>query len=285
MILVDGVPHEGTIAPFDLTDRGLTLGDGLFETMVVFGGVVHRLEEHLDRMAAGLELLGFAVPRARLSADVAVLAARAPATGGVLRLTVTRGGGARGLAPPPEPKPSVIVTLAPLNPALVGEPTTLAVARCVRRNDRSPLSRLKTLAYGDNLLALREAIGAGAKDAVLLNTADRVACSSVGNLFRLKDGRLETPPASEGVLAGIVRAEVIAAAGRLGMTAVERPLGIDDLAAADAVFLTNSVRLVQPVRALDGAPVGDGGHVARRLLDLLLADLRARCGAGALAGV
>ncbi len=54
MILVDGVLHEGTVAPFDLSDRGFTLGDGLFETMVVFGGVVFRLDAHLDRLEAGL---------------------------------------------------------------------------------------------------------------------------------------------------------------------------------------------------------------------------------------
>ncbi len=157
------------MAPFDLSDRGFTLGDGLFETMPVSAGVVFRLGAHLDRLADGLAVLGFDVPRERLEADVAAMAARAPAGGGVIRLTVTRVAGARGLAPPADPVPTVVVSLAPFNPALVGEATTLATVS-VRRNAGSPVSRLKALPYLDNVLALREAVAAGARDALMLLT-------------------------------------------------------------------------------------------------------------------
>jgi branched-chain amino acid aminotransferase len=276
MILVDGVLHEGTTAPFDLSDRGFTLGDGLFETMPVFAGTVFRLADHLDRLESGLAVLGFSVPRARLEIDVAAMAARAPAAGGVLRLTVTRGAGARGLAPPAEPKPTVVVSLAPFNPALVFEPAVLATAT-VRRNDRSPVSRLKALPYLDNVLALREALGRGAKDALILNTADRVVCTSVANVFRVADGRLETPPVSDGVLPGITRAIVLDAASALGLRPVERSLTVDDLLIADEAFATNSVRLVQPVASLDGAPVAQG-ETARRVLAHLRAAVLQDCG-------
>jgi branched-chain amino acid aminotransferase len=276
MILVDGVLHEGTTAPFDLSDRGFTLGDGLFETMPVFAGTVFRLADHLDRLESGLAVLGFSVPRARLEADVATMAAEAPHAGGVLRLTVTRGAGARGLAPPPEPKPTVVVSLAPYNPALVFEPAVLATST-VRRNDRSPLSRLKALPYLDNVLALREALGQGARDALILNTADRVACTSVANLFRVKDGELETPPLSDGVLPGITRALVLAAAPALGLRPVERSLSVADLHAADELLLANSIRLVQPVASLDGAPVGQG-DTAAKILDHLRGAILRDCG-------
>ncbi|BBE71372.1 aminotransferase class IV [Oharaeibacter diazotrophicus] len=277
MILVDGVAYEGTVAPFDLSDRGFTLGDGLFETMAVFAGRPFRLDAHLDRLAAGLAVLGFSVPRDRLAADVATVAARAPAAGGVIRLTVTRGAGARGLAPPAEPKPTVVVSLAPFNPALVGEPTTLATVD-VRRNAGSPVSRLKALPYLDNVLAAREAIGRGARDALILDTAGRVACASVANVFRLAGDRVETPT-TDAVLPGITRALVLEIAPSLGLVPVERALTRDDLAGADAVFLTNSVRLLQPVTELDGIRFPRDERPAA-ILAALRAAVVAECGAG-----
>lgn len=276
MILVDGELHEGTTAPFDYTDRGFTLGDGLFETMPAFAGRVWRLADHLDRLEAGLAVLGFAVDRARLEADVATMAARAPASGGVLRLTVTRGGGARGLAVPAEPKPRVVVALSPHDASLVFEPTTLSTVG-IRRNDRSPVSQLKALPYLDNVLALKEARAAGAKDALILNTAGRVACSTVANVFRLVGSRLETPPTSEGVLAGIARGRLMERAGDLGLEVVERPLTVQHLCEADGVLLTNSIRLMQPVERLGEQDLPRPAKL-RRLLDLLLDDVRADCG-------
>lgn len=276
MILVDGEFHEGTVASFDFADRGFTLGDGLFETMPVFGGRVWRLADHLDRLERGLAVLGFSVPRARLEADVAAMAERAPNAGGVLRLTVTRGSGARGLAPPAMPTPRVVVSLAPFNPALVFEPTSLATVG-LRRNDRSPVARLKALPYLDNVLALREAQEAGARDALILNTHGRIACSSVANVFRLVGNELETPPVDDGVLPGIARSRLLERAADLGLDAVERSLTVQHLIEADAVFLTNSVRLVQPVERLGDAPLPVPARL-RRLLDTLLDDIRADCG-------
>jgi branched-chain amino acid aminotransferase len=277
VILVDGALHEGSTAPFDYADRGLTLGDGLFETMIAFDGRVHRLDDHLDRIGVGLSTIGMVVPRARLAADVGAMAARTGATGGVLRLTVTRGAGARGLAPPDHPNPTVIVSLAPFDPRLMMQPVTLAVANTVRRNDRSPASRLKTLGYLDHILALAEARRAGAGDALVLDTRDRVACASVANVFRIVAGRLETPPLTDAVLPGVIRARVLSLADTAGLVAVERSLSVADLMAADAVFLTNSVRLAQPVTAIDGQGLAE---VGRGQVAVLFAALAADVAAG-----
>ncbi len=271
MILVDGTFHEGRVAPFDFGDRGFTLGDGLFETMLVLGGTVHRLADHLDRLETGLGVLGFEVPRPRLEADVSAMADRAPATGGVLRLTVTRGVGARGLLPPEDPAPLVVVSLAPLDPALMMRPVRVAVST-IRRNDRSPLSRLKSPLYLDNVLALAEAREQGAGDALLLNTSDRVACASAANVFRIVGDRLETPPVADGVLPGIIRGRLLAVAGEVGLEAAEKSLGERDLAAADAVFLTNSVRLVQPVTEIEGMTLPLEGRERIAALFAILAD-------------
>jgi branched-chain amino acid aminotransferase len=281
MIRLNGIRHDGSVVPFDLADRGLTLGDGLFETMAVFGGVVHRLDDHLRRLQLGLSVLGFEVPRERIEADLAATAAESPGSGGVIRLTVTRGAGARGLLPPEEPDPTVIVSLAPFDPTQVGVPARLAVAS-TRRNDRSPLSRLKSLGYLDNVLALSEARGTGATDALLLNTADRVASASAANIFAVRDGRIETPPASDGVLPGVIRSRVLELAPTLGFEAMERSLDLVDLAGAEAVFLTNSVRLLQPVTEIDGVPVHERSGAVGIVLGALLEEIRAECGVGPL---
>lgn len=252
MILVDGVVHEGRVAPFDFGDRGFTLGDGLFETMLSLGGVVHRLGDHLDRILAGLDMLGIPIDRGRLASDVATVAAGASQEGAVLRLAVTRGPGMRGLAPPDEPDPLVVVAASAYDPALAMRPVRATISS-IRRNDRSPLSQLKSPAYLDNVLALAEARARGAGEAILLNTSDRVACASAGNVFRVVGDRLETPPVVDGVLPGVIRARIMALAPRLGLSVAERSLSEHDLEGADAVFVTNSVRLVQPVTEIDGA--------------------------------
>ncbi|MQT12093.1 hypothetical protein F0357_05320 [Rhizobiales bacterium Sp-1] len=103
MIWLDGTLYEGATAPFDLADRGLLLADGLFETITVFGGTPFRLGYHLERLAAGARTLGFEIDRAAAEHSVAALAARTQDGRGVVRVTVTRGSGPRGLAPPPSP--------------------------------------------------------------------------------------------------------------------------------------------------------------------------------------
>ena len=131
----------------------------------------------------------------------------------------------------------------------------LATAR-IRRNPHSPTSRYKTLAYLDNVLALKEALYQGADDALLLATGGQVACTSAGNIFVIQDQSLLTPPLDDGVLPGITRALVLnAVAPELGLTPQEGSLSRESLLQADGVFLTNSVALVTHVVELDEAPV------------------------------
>ncbi|WP_181704061.1 aminotransferase class IV [Chthonobacter albigriseus] len=275
MIVLNGRAYDGSEAPFDLSDRGLMLGDGLFETMTLFGGTIFRLDDHLRRLQHGISVLGFSVPRDRLEADLMIAGGHEPPDGAVVRLTVTRGGGVRGLAMPAEPNPTVIVSLSPFRRDLVGEPTSLYTAS-VRRSENSPLSRLKTLGYLDNILALREAAEHGHKDALILNNQLRVACSSVANVFAVTDGKLLTPPIRDGVLPGIIRGLVLALAPEIGLQPVERSLTVRDLIQAGQVFLTNSVRLVQPVTAIDNSrlPPGDAeaGAVLARLIEAIVEE-------------
>ncbi|PWR24431.1 aminotransferase class IV [Zavarzinia aquatilis] len=248
MIWFDGRLSAGGTIPLDATDRGLLLGDGVFETIGVFNRSPFALGAHLDSLAAAAGVLGFAVPMATVERAVADLVAAMPGPHGAIRVTVSRGAGPRGLLPPASSLPIVLASLAPWTPAMAFQPVALATVS-IRRNETSPLSRLKTLAYLDNVLALAEAKGAGADDALMLNTRGRVAGSAMANLFALIGGELVTPPVGDGVRPGIMRAFLIETAG-----AGERSLTSADLAGAP-LFLTNSLRLLLPVAMLDGQAV------------------------------
>ncbi len=251
-ISINGVLHAASEARIDPSDRGFTLGDGVFETIVVRRNAVRHLRAHLARLRAGADLLGIPVP-----GDDQFLAGwiGATITGNalsecVVRVTLTRGAGARGIVPPPNPQTTFVVTVAPLPPE--AEPARLVIAKSTRRNEHSPLSRIKHLNYLDNILARREATALDADDAVLLNTAGRVAESTVANIFVLVDGYMLTPPVEDGALPGIMRAEAIKLA-----KAEEREVSVDMLTRASEVFLTNALG-VRPVIAIDDKPVGDG---------------------------
>ncbi|MGF6230138.1 branched-chain amino acid aminotransferase [Inquilinus ginsengisoli] len=225
-------------ARIDPADRGFTLGDGLFETIRVRDGAAVWLDRHLARLAEGSAALGIPArfgDAALAEACAAVIAAEA-IEAGVLRLTVSRGAGPRGVLPPAAPSPTVLIAgHAGLPPQ---SPVALVVARGTCRNQASPLSRVKSLNYLDAVLARREAAERGADDAVMLNTAGRVAETSIANLFARIDGAWVTPPVAEGALPGIMRAEVLA---RLGVA--ERPLAVADLQQAEALLLTNALSI------------------------------------------
>jgi aminodeoxychorismate lyase len=240
MIPVDAIPTD---------DRGFTLGDGLFETLLVDDGPPQFWDEHLERLTAGCAALGLPRPD-----PLAVKAAADDALVGrsgrlALRITVTAGSGGRGLDRPSAPILRVIATAAPA--ARPSGPISLVTSN-VRRNERSPTSRLKTLAYLDNILARAEVRGLGGDEALMLNTRDEVACAAAANLFWIVDRRLFTPALECGVLDGVMRRRILAAAAGLAIEAVEVRVGLAAVQTADAVFVTNSLIGVGAVASLDG---------------------------------
>jgi branched-subunit amino acid aminotransferase/4-amino-4-deoxychorismate lyase len=182
----------------------------------------------------------------------AALAEAAPAPRQAVRLTVTAGSGGRGLERPPAPTLRMFATAAP---APRPEGPARLVTSTVRRNAASPASRLKTLSYLDNILARREARAAGADEALMLNGEGKIACAAAANIFWITGGRLFTPALDCGVLAGIIRAEVLALAAGMGVETVEVGGAPAALAQADGVFLTSSLVGVRPVSEIDGRRV------------------------------
>jgi branched-chain amino acid aminotransferase len=255
-----------------LLERGLTLGDGVFETMLAAGAKLFRPAEHLERLAQGASLLAIDLPPAEhlLAAMQDTLGANR-LSAAVVRLTVSRGPDpGRGLDVSPDVAPTVIVRVSPHEPRSSGQPGLAAVLSSIRRNESSPLSRVKCLSYADNVLARLEARRCGADEAVLLNTAGEVCCASAANLFVVKGGTLTTPLVESGALPGVTRRCVLELAGARGLTAREAPVSPEDLWAADEVFLTNTVIGVAGLTSVEGRPIG-GGRLGETMR-LLAAD-------------
>ena len=269
MFWFDGTLHESSIAPFDLTDRGLTLGDGLFDTSLARNGQIFRRKAHLDRLAASAETL--AIPFDPAAATRALDALAGAIGEGTVRLTLTRGGGTRGLALPAHPKPCLFGAASPATSGATFPVLALATSS-IRRNETSPVTRLKALPYLDAILGLREALACGADDVLFENMAGHVACLSVANIFAVLGQSLVTPPLTDGVLAGTIRAFILDKAISLGFVAEERSLTRAELSCADAVFATNSIRLLAPCRAIDGMAFASAEHEGVKRLQAMLRD-------------
>jgi branched-subunit amino acid aminotransferase/4-amino-4-deoxychorismate lyase len=171
----------------------------------------------------------------------------------VVRLTLTAGSG-RGLERPPGSRPRL---LARATPAPAPAPSVRLASVALRRNETSPLSRVKSLSYLDNVLARAEARRAGADEALMLNSKGELACAAAANLFWIAGDRLFTPALACGVLDGIMRVRALAAAHALDVETIEAHAGLEALGEAQALFLTSSLIGIQPVSSLDGRPLAD----------------------------
>jgi branched-subunit amino acid aminotransferase/4-amino-4-deoxychorismate lyase len=271
MVWVNGQLLSGRGTGLSPLDRGFTLADGLFETMRAYDGVAFRLREHLTRLRAGARRLALALPE-QLERDVfvALHAARDAGRGDAnVRVTVSRGVGAPGVAPPADAEPTVVIAVAPLpsfSPSLYDDGIS-AILASGRRNERAMTAGLKTLAYTDNVVALAQARSAGADDALFLDTEGHLCEATSSNLFLAIDGALVTPAISCGALPGITRAAVLELARAAGDRVEERVVGPEELAAAEEAFLTSSVRELVPLVRVNGTRIGRGvpGPATRRL--------------------
>jgi branched-chain amino acid aminotransferase len=245
LVWIDGVlcdPATARISPFD---HGLTVGDGVFETMKVIDGEAFALRRHLVRLRRSAAGLGLTVPQSDDALRTAVdetIAANHLTTGRV-RLTVTGGVGPLG-SDRGSDGVSVILAVSPQAP---WPPSATVVTVPWRRNEHSAVAGLKTTSYADNVVALRHAKEQGADEAIFANTRGNLCEGTGTNIFVGVDGRLCTPPLSSGCLAGIVRELLVEV---LDVDEVDLP--IERLADVDEAFLTSSTREVQPISAIDG---------------------------------
>ncbi len=268
-----GIVNDGAIS-LSPRDRALTLGDGLFETILVVNHVALWRGEHLARMRASAAVLGISFPEREIDEAMTGLLTAGGSATHVLRLTLMRGATDRGLAGEAGPT-GVLATLDPFDHALTGRSAKLATS-AIRRNAASVTATHKTLSYADNVAAARQAAHVGADDAIMLNTDGHVASSTIANIFALSGTKLVTPALDQAILPGIMRGVLLKEAAGIGLQPVETALTQRQLAEADAVFLTNSLRLVRPVTAIDGQSCT--ANSVQKILDRLCILAKAQCG-------
>ena len=264
-------------------DRGFTLADGLFETMVTAGVRVFRANDHLARMRRGADLLQLPMPDAEeLAAIVEECLTRNGLPMSVVRLTLSRGVDAgRGLNAPAALDPSVVVRVTPwAGPPSDLPPSRTLVTSSLARNDRSPLSSVKSLSYVDGVAARLEAQRAGADDALMCNTRGFVTGATSSNIFTVISGVPVTPPFVDGALPGISRLTLLEEAERLGIACDERSLTPQDVAGANEALLSNVVQGPVPVASVDGMRPRSGapGPLTQRLCDAYWSRVRREIG-------
>ena len=244
-IFLNGTILDDRDAHVSVFDHGLTVGDGVFETVKVAGGAPFALTRHLRRLATSAERLGLPAPDLDELAAGAheVLARSGHPQAARMRITVTGGNGPLGSQRGNAPLTTVIA-LAEANDwggpcAVVTVPWT--------RNERGAMTGIKTTSYGENVLALAHAKERGASEAIFGNTRGNLCEGTGTNVFLVTGGELVTPPLSAGCLAVITRALVLEWCG-----GTERDVPVSALASASEAFLTSSTRDVQAIASVDG---------------------------------
>ena len=269
-VWVNGARQPSVGPHLSARDRGLTLADGVFETMRAQGGTVVRLDRHLARVMQALAALEIPVPPELR--NWVLDAVRAVGGGDAsVRLTVTRGIDLGGVAPPVDARPTVIIAVnhPPVFPVAVYDAGLAAHVASGRRTEHAMTAGLKTLAYTDAVAALLEARRAGADEALFLDTEGHCSEATSSNLFAWTGTTLVTPPVSCGALPGITRAAVLELASALGVPSAERVLTLDELLGATEAFLTSSLRGLAPLVQVGAHPIGCGtpGALTRQLAD------------------
>ena len=240
--------ETAAISPFD---HGLTVGDGVFETLIAEAGMPFAFTRHYERLVRSAGAMGLTVrPVEELREGcVALLQANAledqPAR---VRITVTGGpaplGSERGSA-----SETVVIAATPV--AGFGETADVVVVPYTR-NERGALVGLKTTSYGENVVALAYAKERGGGEAIFGNTRGELCEGTGSNVFLVHEGALVTPPLESGCLAGVTRALVIELCGTLGVPLREESVPLSALSESPEAFLTSTTRDVQPIGEVDG---------------------------------
>lgn len=248
------LPLGGVSIP--ATDRGFLLGDGFFETMAATDGQVIRFNAHMDRLEETAAFLK--TPLRYTRGDIAAAIQDVLTANGLndkraaLRLTITRGSGPRGILPPLDICPHMLISASEAPDHF---PAAKVKTVSLRRNEKSPTSRIKSLCYMDNILAMQEAKEAGADEALLLNTIGNIAEGSISNIFFIQGNDLLTPSIEDGALPGVMRKTVLSVATLMGLTAQETSLTPEIIQSCDEAFLTNSLFRLRTILEIDGRAI------------------------------
>ncbi len=257
------VPAEE--ARVSVFDRGFLYGDGIYETLRVYGGRVFKLEEHLVRLERSAQLIRMDPPLSREAFAEAIDTCLKvnDLSDALVRIGVSRGEASEpGLDPALVAGPPTVV-IAPRSfepyPEAMYEAGIRASVVSVRRNPTEALNpAIKSTNFLNNILAKMEALGAGADEAIMLNTDGHIAEGTTTNIFWVAGYTLCTPPLEAGVLDGVTRSVTITLAEDLDYQVLEVLRGRSALEEAEEVFVTSTSYEIMPVTSIDGKPVGSG---------------------------
>ena len=259
-MLVNGQPSQVIAAD----DRGFQYGDGLFETALLIHRRVRFLDDHLQRLFAGCARLNIASPDEQtLRNEIAQITANAER--GVLKIIVTRGSGGRGYRPSAMASTRVVV----LHRLVPAPRAALRLRWCeIRLGRNARLAGIKHLNRLEQVLAQSEWNEGDADEGLMLDTEGEVVCATSANVFAVRDGVLITPDLRFSGVHGVMRAQVLKAAGKLRLPVSEEPLWPHDLETASEIFITNAVRGIRSVASLDSLQWSETS-VATRLANAL----------------
>jgi len=264
------VPQEEAVV--SVFDHGFLYGDGVFETLRAYRGLVFKLSDHLARLERSAARIQLCLPVSieRLAYLTREALSRNQLQDAYLRITVSRGAGEIGLDPALCKTPTLVIIAKPFQPypeSFYADGVSVMIAKARRNLPEALPPQVKSLNFLNNILAKMEAKAADAYEALMLNHRGDIAEGTVSNVFVVYDGRLRTPSADCGILEGVTRSLVLQVASELGIPADETRLNVEDLLAADECFLTNTTQEVLPVTRVDGHRIGNGrpGPLTRRI--------------------
>lgn len=287
-VYVNGRIASEVDAVVPVLDHGFLFGEGVYEVCCTYGGRPFLLDRHLARLRRSAAMIALEVPpddELRGAIDATLRAAgflpwRSGTPEAYIRLIVTRGVGEITYDPASCPGPTVVVIARPHHPPAPeayehGVRVALVDVERNRPKALNPLIKSNNLL--NNALAMQQALGRGAFEAVMRNHAGRIAECSQSNLFVVRNGVVSTPPLDAGLLPGITRAFVLELCLELGLPASENDLDVDGLLGADEAFLTSTTREIVPIVQVDETPIGNGrpGPVTVRLLEAFRARVHA----------
>ncbi|MBI2093315.1 MAG: branched-chain-amino-acid transaminase [Candidatus Omnitrophica bacterium] len=271
-IYLNGKFVERSQALISVFDHGLLYGDGVFEGIRSYNGLIFKLQEHIERLFESAHTIMLKIPMSHSElTDVVKQSLRINRLrDAYIRLVVTRGEGDLGLDPRKCVRPTVFVIAdkIELYPKQLYERGLELITVATQRNVPEALNpQIKSLNYLNNILAKIEAITAGFEEAILLSHSGYVTECTGENIFTVKGKALLTPPAYIGVLRGITRQTVMGIARRFRLSVQEELLTRHDLFNADEVFLTGTAAEIVPVVKIDGRLIGQGkpGPVTKKL--------------------
>lgn len=284
LVYLNGRMLELDEAKISVQDRGFLFGDGIYEVVWCWRGRLFRLEAHLDRLEKSAEAIELELPisRPELAQVVQQLATEARRSGldpAQIYIQITRGPAERNHAFPDSPEPTVLamVQAAHLAPASYRERGVTAITT---PDIRWRWCRVKSVNLLPNVLAKEKAKRQGAYEAIFCEEGGIVNEGSSTNVFLVKEGVTITPSLEHNILPGITRAAILEAVRAAGLAVEERRVYLDELYAADEVFLSGTLSEVMPVVAVDGRTIGSGqpGPLTRRVCQLLLELMRKELG-------